>query len=86
MKEYEIWIEGYAATGERAGASYLGKAIGETFAEACRNFREPEDVFNMGIQIRKKGDPLKLDEHYPYPSIWACRLYDNEADARRFFG
>lgn len=86
MKEYEIWIEGYVATGESSRASFIGKAMGETFEEACRNFREPEDQFIWGIQVKKKGGALKLDSHYPYPSSWACRLYDNETDARRSFG
>ena len=88
MKEYEIWEEGFAATGERAGARFIGKAMGETFEEACKNFRYPADIVRSwdGMVLVHKGDALKLDEHYPYPSIWACRLYDNEADARRSFG
>ena len=97
MKEYEIWSEGYAATGERGTAHYYGKAMGETFEEACKNFRYPEDIWapsftpgpNLGRKIVvQKGETLKLDEggHYPYPSIWACRLFDNEADARKSFG
>lgn len=34
-KEWEVWSEGYAATGERANASLHGKAIAKTFEEAC---------------------------------------------------
>lgn len=94
MKEFEIWIEGYSITGNSSNASFIGKAMGETFEEACRNFEEPEDVPNpyayMGDDLpkfdKRKGDKLKLDENRNYPSIWACRLYDNEVDARRSFG
>ena len=87
MKEYEIWMEGYSATGEHSPAHLIGKAIGETFEAACKNFEEPEDGFRIdGVKYKSKGDKLKLDEHYPYPSIWACRLYDNEIDARKSFG
>lgn len=88
MKEFEIWIEGYRATGEEAQASFIGKAAGETFEEACKNFEYPEDQFNMGIKFISKGQKLTLDEkgHGGRPSIWACRLFDNEADARKSFG
>jgi hypothetical protein len=87
-KEYEIWIEGYAATGESSTASYIGKAMGDTFEDACNNFEYPEDEFNMGIKVHSKGEKLPLDEkgHGGKPSIWACRLFDNEADARKSFG
>ena len=80
MKEFEIWIEGFAATGESATANLLGTAKGETFNEACENFRY------------ENGNPLGLDKdkdgsnRYDYPSIWACQLYDNEIDARKSFG
>ncbi len=111
MKEYEIWIEGYAATGEHSTASLIGRASGETFDEACINFRQPDDIiraFDKEI-IVKKGAPLELDKNqdgslrrgsyrgYLEPgvdrmtrqgnySIWACQLFDNEADARVSFG
>lgn len=87
MKEFEIWIEGYRATGEYATASYIGKAIGETFEEACRNFEYPEDFSSMGIKIYSKGEKLTIDKNGGgRPSIWGCRLFDNEADARKSFG
>ena len=35
LKEYEVWCEGYAATGESAGASLVGKAMARNFAQAC---------------------------------------------------
>jgi hypothetical protein len=98
MKEFEIWSEGYAATGEHSPAYYHGKAFGETFEDACRNFRQPEDIPRQWCMpnedpiLIKKGTPLNLDLkedgsfRYPHPSIWACRLFDNEADARKSFG
>ena len=92
-KEYDIWTEGFAVTGNQSEASYIGKASGKTFNEACDNFRYPEDVLGYdGKVIIKKGDPLGLDKNsdgknrYDRPSIWACRLWDNEADARKAFG
>jgi hypothetical protein len=98
IKEFEIWIEGYAATGEHQKAHLIGKAKGKTFEEACINFRYPEDIENMwGTIIVKKGTPLKLDKDPDQPDgfrrmskgnlcIWGCALFDNETDARKAFG
>lgn len=88
IKEWEIWIEGYAVSGNISTASFIGKATGETFEEACRNFREPENIVapQGGVVITKRGTGLNLDFSYGYPSIWGCRLFDNEAEARESFG
>jgi hypothetical protein len=67
MKEYEIWSEGFAATGESAKANFIGSIWGETFIDACKN------------------SGLKLSSYDP-PIYWGCRLFDNEADARKSFG
>jgi len=87
-KEYEIWIEGFIATGQSQRASFIGKAKGNNFKEACKSFRYPENIIREydGELIVKKGTKLKLDKHYKHPSIWACRLFDNEKDARKSFG
>lgn len=72
MKNYEIWSEGYAITGNRSDAQYHGIFSGETFEEAClawaKTVSQPElyDVQNN--------------------SYWGCRLFDNEFDARKSFG
>lgn len=64
MKEWEIWIEGYSATGEHSPASFIGKALGETFDEACENFTYPEDLIREwdGLVMKHKGDKLNLDK------------------------
>lgn len=80
--EYQIWMEGYAATGERSDAQYIGKSQGETFEEAVLNYRDQE------------GNPIKIDRNQDgtprifggHLCIWACRLFDNEEDARKSFG
>lgn len=87
MKEWEIWIEGYAATGESAKASCIGISMGNSFMEACENFRYPQDIKRWdGDIIVHKGESLKLDLNRTHPSIWACRLFDNEFDAKKSFG
>ena len=94
MKLFEIWIEGYAATGESGVAHKIGEWEAKTFEEACRNFVYPDDIetSDPNYKIPAKGTKLKLDLkpdgslQYARPSIWACRLYDNEADVRKSFG
>lgn len=86
-REFEIWMSGFAITGNQQGAQFIGKAKGETFKEACQNYEYPEDILGWNKEvIVHKGDKLKLDAHYDWPSIWACKLYDNEVDARKSFG
>jgi hypothetical protein len=117
LKEYEIWIEGYSATGEHSPASFIGRARGKNFDEACENFEYPEDLKNPYYfggpgqveYFHRKGDKLNLDKDHDGNlrrgayrgeagpgteraklkgnySIWACQLFDNEADARKSFG
>ena len=47
MKEYEIWSEGYAATGESAPAHLHGKQEAESFFEACLIFFKGSYLFNV---------------------------------------
>jgi len=78
MKEYEVWTEGYLATGMEgipAKAQLHGKFKGNSFKEAIQAFKdtltdsysiECVDVENM--------------------NFWGCRFFDNETDARKSFG
>ena len=70
---FEIWSEGYAATGERAGAMFHGTAEGDTFQEACEQYSLMNPAFGKCFNING-------------PTYWGCRLFDNEADARKAFG
>jgi hypothetical protein len=93
MKEFEIWMGGYAATGEQAGASFLAKIEAETFHKAVEKYLElhPEYKQHYAREERyvscKKSDehPLgrKLDHVH---KIGWCYLYDNEKDARAING
>lgn len=75
LNEYEIWCEGYAATGHRGQAFCFGKAHGENFREACRAF------FRVEIAAGKFHTYDPAENRY-----WGCQLYDNETDARKTFG
>lgn len=75
MKKYDIWIEGYRATGDISDASSVISGIKATsFREACILFSKTEKAKGYGV----------FDEEEL--SFWGCRLYDNETDARRIFG
>lgn len=98
MKEFEIWEEGYAATGQHSGAYFIGKAMGETFDEACINFKYPN---GKGLELDKKSNgelrrgsfrgyiPPGIDRAEKMVgnySMWACQLFPTEAEARKSFG
>ena len=76
MKTWEVWREGYRATGESAGANLEGKVEADTWPEACR-----KACVDSG---RWKEQPGGFDAKRL--TVWGCRLFDNEADARRSFG
>jgi hypothetical protein len=69
-------MEGYSATGQSSTAIYLGEFEGDSFNDACDNWsktiKQPE--------YYKSG----TDKHRP--SYWACKIFDNEIDARKSFG
>ncbi|MCK4826614.1 hypothetical protein KA005_63320 [bacterium] len=77
MKAYEIWMEGYAATQESDIAQYVGSVEAKSFKEACIKFSKTEEATEK--QWEEFFNPTDL-------SFWGCRLYDNEADARKTFG
>jgi hypothetical protein len=76
MKRWEVWSEGYKASGESAGASFEGFAEAETFAEACR--------IACVVKGRWKEGPGGFDAENL--TVWGSHLYDNETDARKGYG
>lgn len=74
--KYEIWIEGFLIQGMEgvpARAEKLAEIEAPSFKEACDRY------FRMPLVNDENYDPEKLTD-------WGCRLFDNEADARRSFG
>lgn len=73
VKTYEIWSEGYCATGDGlCPAQLMGEQDATSFQEAC-------DIFFADERHKGYYNSERL-------SYWACRLYDNEKDARKSFG
>ena len=73
-KTYEIWCEGFAVTGNTGQAQLLGTSSGVDFINACNKF------------FLNTRDGHLYECRGGQPSFWGCRLFDNEADARRNFG
>ena len=73
MKTYDIWSEGYRIMCEQGRAHLMGTAQGNSFREACVNFfaSYKEPVDNFN------------EERLTH---WGCKLFDNEADAKKNFG
>lgn len=78
MAMHEIWVEGYLATGMDGvpdSAKLLGTMEATTFSEACDKLCSPAEWQDQhGNYDPKRG------------TVWGCRLFSNEANARRAFG
>ena len=74
MKQFEIWTEGYAATGGSSCHQLICTQVGINFKDAC-------------VRAHIAG---KLEGHGNYDpvgnTVWGCRLFDNASDAAKSFG
>lgn len=70
MKTFDIWSEGYVATGESGRAQLMrADARGEDFKDACKRAFAGDHYYNA-----------------EYNTYWGCRLFDNQVEAIRSFG
>ena len=76
MKNYEVWTEGYTATGENSKATFHGIFLGSTFKDAVYNY----------IKTLSKGSQQYFKENNSELRFWGCRFFDNEIDARKNYG
>jgi len=72
MPEFDVWSEGFRATGDSAPAHFHGVVEAPTFDDAC-------DI--VGAQPNWKRYYNSTQK-----TIYACKMFDNEADARRRYG
>jgi hypothetical protein len=86
-RRIEVWVEGFSATGEKGGAWCAGTAEAETLQEACDKLGgDASHLFSeaRGEQYGGPGYRLYDRERLTY---WGdCKIFDNEADARKRFG
>ena len=94
-------MEGYAATGESAGAHCLTvkgedythgnmgtpyKVKADSFIEACKQIKPKGlDKDGNGLRLSQSKYPTQDGDIY-VPMIWACLLFDSEEEARKSFG
>ena len=74
LKSFNVWLEGYAATGERAGATFKGTWSGTSFKNACANW--------VASLPKDQQSYYDADRN----TYWNCRFFDNERDARECYG
>ncbi len=78
VANYEVWSEGFLATGMNgrpAPAKLLATVEADSFSGACDKLLAT-DAGNEAF------GPYDRERR----TVWGCRLFDNEADARRAFG
>lgn len=76
-KKIEIWMEGYRATGDSATASKIFECEADDFHDAVKSY----ELSHPDSKVDYNNDWQN-----PVYSIWGCRLFDNEKDARKHFG
>lgn len=90
-KTYQIWSEGYRATGESAGATCLNRGIlANSFDDAVTKHiaqLKPEDAkyYNKSTPANYVNAEAFLNRRSNW-DMWGCALFDNEADARKTCG
>ena len=75
---FEVWCEGHQCTGDRGSAFKMGESEADTFLQACQNLSD------SGVISQDPNYCLKIRDGIP--TVWACKLFDNEIDARKNFG
>lgn len=88
--KYEIWQEGYCATGGGCGASKVGIGEGETFDEAVLDWVSKNIVkaVEMDVDMSLEKRYLSYNKHTNpiKTTFWGCRVFPTEEEARKSFG
>jgi len=87
VKTFQIWMEGFSASGDQSDAQLVGTGNGETFDDAVRDYmnRTPDHGITANTMSRYATSEA-YEKRRSNWNIWACDLFDNEADARKSFG
>lgn len=73
-KEYQVWREGYSATGDTQPAALVGTAMATSWQEAR----------DMVYAQQSEADQRHWNKFKT--TIWGCRLFRTEEEARKSFG
>ena len=74
-RSISLWMEGYSATGESGTAQCIGTYNSKDLDDAVKQYM----VANPN---RVDWDRFGRGRH----AIWACEIFDNETQARKWFG
>lgn len=91
-KMYQVWTEGYRATGEHGIATYHGECRAESFIDACKRILGHLDCFEVREPIEVTSETARLGmarmglNQETVCFLWVSRCFDNEADASKSFG
>lgn len=90
LKEYEVWVEGFAATGQRAGATLLGKVKARNFAQACHIIMCESHLKHMKEENKPTWEGYTTPGRWDYDphnlTHWGCKMFWNEKLAKKSFG
>jgi len=78
LRTFTLWVEGYAATMEHGTAMRLGDYEAETFDEAVQKWNSERNAKKTYGELEQRDDGTW--------TVWGCRIFDNEAAARKSFG
>lgn len=74
LQTFNIFIEGYAITGQNGTAKFIGAASGFTFEQACEAFSRTPTASGYGSFSKSP------------PAFWGCRLFNTLQEAQQSFG
>lgn len=83
--KFEVWQEGWSATGQSAPARLIGVFEATTFQDACDQAAKQEG-WSKQWPCPENGWLPGGCYNAKHRISWGCRLFDNEADAREFLG
>lgn len=75
---WDVWIEGYQATGEHGHHKFVGSFRVGSFQDAC----------TLAALKLARGNMYTFNKYYDMQknTWWGCHFYSNEADAAKDFG
>ena len=87
-KVFEVWIDGFKSMDGDATASYIGTYTGKTFNDALlKAAKEDKPADDRGVIYKKLYLDEQIDSNGKVSyTDWGRRLFDNEKDARKYYG
>lgn len=88
LKEYQVWMEGYADNGGRDGARLWGTVDARNFAEACHKVACVKYLTQLEeLEAKEEAHELsRFDYDAKRLTYWGCGLYWSQELAAQSFG